>query len=833
MAWNSLITAIEAVITANSNNEITGQILQDLLKNNIVPVLGKDRFLGIATPATVPPAQESEGYYIAKTKGIYANFGGLDIKKGLSYIFWKDDAWVGVDFLTEVFDELRFRNIYTDAVALHSTINDFYLTSTGGKIANAVYKIRVYEVVEGDFVKINTSLSGSSVLSHAFFSDATCNTLVSKSKGETLASGSKTFNIADKVPEGATFIGVTFYNPSNNTNLFSETTTPADLSLLNQNNLIDEIATRLANDNTLQGNINAEIALRISGDKTNADNIELIKAKATYFDTLIVPTANIDDKFISTTGALTSNAGYSINVYPITAGNIRKIKARLGGNFVVLYAFYQDVALTQYISKGNTNASGTNDYDLETVPAPTGANFIAISVSNGLLSELYNYGTSVKAKLNTTIADVESLKSGEKAIEAIVNDGLTGVISQGNQNPDVDSYTVVTAKDELLTELDINTPIYKSVGWRTFTPAYSSSAGHDVPLTGLNISDFEIKDGDTIRSPQAGDILTVTYFMRIVNGSTWGGDTGIKIGANTIDVKAGGNVTVVVSENGYSKYTLKHPLTASDISEDAFSRFRINMFNNTNEGLIPTQEISISEPLIYIGSINENDFYTRQATRFVDNKHNKLVQDITPYKGLVVRVEADSIGNYNAWQPVVKEILRLGELRNFSVPGRSLKQCYTELVADALDDVNLVLVALGINDYLGNAVLGTIADTYLDDTIYGRIRKIIKTTYDENKWCKLGFVSCLPTKNDFGSGASYNGVNGQGYTPIDVENAILEVCNSESVPVLQMIKESGINSYNIDTISVDGIHPITLSNKFLKETYAYKVIGFIKNIISK
>jgi hypothetical protein len=44
MAWENLISAIEAVITTNGNNEITGQVLRELLTNNIVPQLGLGNF---------------------------------------------------------------------------------------------------------------------------------------------------------------------------------------------------------------------------------------------------------------------------------------------------------------------------------------------------------------------------------------------------------------------------------------------------------------------------------------------------------------------------------------------------------------------------------------------------------------------------------------------------------------------------------------------------------------------------------------------------------------------------------------------------------------------
>ncbi len=93
MAWENLISAIENVITTNGSNDITGQTLRELLTNNIIPILGKDRFLGIATPSTVPGATSNESFYFATEAGVYANLGGQDLEKGLHFFYFKNSSW--------------------------------------------------------------------------------------------------------------------------------------------------------------------------------------------------------------------------------------------------------------------------------------------------------------------------------------------------------------------------------------------------------------------------------------------------------------------------------------------------------------------------------------------------------------------------------------------------------------------------------------------------------------------------------------------------------------------------------------------------------------------
>ena len=75
MAYENLKAAIKQAIKNNNNQEITGDLLQSTLLN-IVNTIGADyKFLGIASPSTVPPTSEEENlFYFAITPGNYSNF---------------------------------------------------------------------------------------------------------------------------------------------------------------------------------------------------------------------------------------------------------------------------------------------------------------------------------------------------------------------------------------------------------------------------------------------------------------------------------------------------------------------------------------------------------------------------------------------------------------------------------------------------------------------------------------------------------------------------------------------------------------------------------------
>lgn len=92
--WSTLKTAIANVIKTNGNQEITGQLLRNVL-NNIVSSVGENStFAGIATPATNPGVPDGPVFYLATEAGAYANFDGIELKSGEAVILrWNGGAW--------------------------------------------------------------------------------------------------------------------------------------------------------------------------------------------------------------------------------------------------------------------------------------------------------------------------------------------------------------------------------------------------------------------------------------------------------------------------------------------------------------------------------------------------------------------------------------------------------------------------------------------------------------------------------------------------------------------------------------------------------------------
>ena len=91
--WSDLKSSINSVIKTNGSQEITGQVLQNVL-NTIVSTLGENAtFAGIATPATNPGVPDGNVFYLATEAGTYANFSGIEIATGEAVILEWRGSW--------------------------------------------------------------------------------------------------------------------------------------------------------------------------------------------------------------------------------------------------------------------------------------------------------------------------------------------------------------------------------------------------------------------------------------------------------------------------------------------------------------------------------------------------------------------------------------------------------------------------------------------------------------------------------------------------------------------------------------------------------------------
>ena len=115
--YNTLKTAIQAAIKTNSNNEITGKLLQQQLLA-MINSLGSDyQLAGILRPADTPKTDDQRIVYLAVEPGMYEHAGGFEVTE-LSLLAY-DVAWkvypLGVPFGSQIAKDI------VDAVDVEKT----------------------------------------------------------------------------------------------------------------------------------------------------------------------------------------------------------------------------------------------------------------------------------------------------------------------------------------------------------------------------------------------------------------------------------------------------------------------------------------------------------------------------------------------------------------------------------------------------------------------------------------------------------------------------------------------------------------------------------------
>ena len=112
--WSNLKSSINEVIKTNGNQEITGQVLQNVL-NTIVSTIGENAtFAGIATPTTNPGTPDGNVFYIAKNPGVYPNFSSIEVYVyEIGILYWNTSSWEKHSIsLSKLIEEVNISNIY-------------------------------------------------------------------------------------------------------------------------------------------------------------------------------------------------------------------------------------------------------------------------------------------------------------------------------------------------------------------------------------------------------------------------------------------------------------------------------------------------------------------------------------------------------------------------------------------------------------------------------------------------------------------------------------------------------------------------------------------------
>ena len=131
MAWTELKTSIANVIKANGNQEITGAVLQSVLFSMIENLGWKYTYYGTVQISSEAPENTDGNIFVFPTqKGVYPNFGGLEVSNKLCIFYNSGANWIKQDLPALFYDNAIFTLLALNAATQEYA---YYIASNGAQ----------------------------------------------------------------------------------------------------------------------------------------------------------------------------------------------------------------------------------------------------------------------------------------------------------------------------------------------------------------------------------------------------------------------------------------------------------------------------------------------------------------------------------------------------------------------------------------------------------------------------------------------------------------------------------------------------------------------------
>lgn len=193
----------------------------------------------------------------------------------------------------------------------------------------------------------------------------------------------------------------------------------------------------------------------------------------------------------------------------------------------------------------------------------------------------------------------------------------------------------------------------------------------------------------------------------------------------------------------------------------------------------------------------------------------------------------DSITKANGYQEILKEKLGFSKVDNKGLNGQTMAyqktNKYTYAIGKDIDykEYDLVTIFIGTNDFRYNKKLGKIdtsySGSYNEKTFIGSYQLLIEKILSLNPYVDLVLITPLQRIKD---GYDINFTNEAGYKLIDYVDAVKELGELYSLPVLDLYSTSGITQKTMEIFTRDGLHP----NKDGYDKISEKLYRFLLNI---
>lgn len=178
------------------------------------------------------------------------------------------------------------------------------------------------------------------------------------------------------------------------------------------------------------------------------------------------------------------------------------------------------------------------------------------------------------------------------------------------------------------------------------------------------------------------------------------------------------------------------------------------------------------------------------------------------WHGKVWDAIGDSITDQNHYEPTVQTETGMSSYFKDGISGASTVSYMTGgyLSSSNISASDVVTVFIGTNDYGGSVSLGTINDAVGASTTYGALKWFVQQILNIKPTVKLAFITPIQ-RGVFQSQPVYPAANSAGYTLDQYVQAVCDIAEMYALPVLDLFRTSGINTYTYATYLADGLHP--------------------------
>ena len=355
------------------------------------------------------------------------------------------------------------------------------------------------------------------------------------------------------------------------------------------------------------------------------------------------------------------------------------------------------------------------------------------------------------------------------------------------------------------------------------------------------VFDYVIKKGNEMLSPVKGNISHSNIYAECRNVEVYSENPW------TIDMTT---KQLIIDKAGYCKVFVNgylRNITDDYVNLDVGGQYVVILYDLLNNKLkavnMPDSQITDTKLCYYLGAINlDNPATSRVRFRYNINGYNVKQRWYNKKIGCL----GDSItfgAGGTSWVTRLKELTGCKYALNYGVSGTTIEtngtgQSFVERYANMADDLDLICVWGGVNDHHWTGTVGRpfgninspITET---NSFYGALKNLCEGLLTKYPDKTIMFIT--PMKNrGYVAGEktcyAWNEPNEIGKTLTDYRNAIIEVCDYYSIPVLDLYTCSGISpmvNSQVNELMPDHLHPNTKGNL---EVLAPKIASFMNNL---